>query len=154
MLKQPVGRRVAMRTYVFFFGISELSDVVISVRGRREYAETFLGRLKMTPAASSGSELLSGAARFLPLRSRMGSLMIRAVEFGKVARRALRNHESAMPRYLSQIDQCLPFASPNCRFVSEVLGFSLAFHVRITSTLCSGGLLRRSGSASGNRRVE
>jgi hypothetical protein len=42
---------------------------------------------------SSPSELLSGSARFFPLGSRTGSLIVKAIELGNVARRFLNDIE-------------------------------------------------------------
>ncbi|KAJ6514890.1 hypothetical protein C8R47DRAFT_1088987 [Mycena vitilis] len=57
-----------------FLGMSVASFTVLE---RREY-EVVRGRLLEGPASSSSSELGSGAARFFPLGSRTGSLIVRA----------------------------------------------------------------------------
>lgn len=74
-----------------FFGIS-ICGAVASVRDRREYVEV-LGRVRLTGAdtevTASSSEFSSGAARFLPLASLAGSLMVNGPPAGNVERRAL-----------------------------------------------------------------
>lgn len=77
-------------TCLGFFGIS-VSVVVVSVRERRVYVELVLVRLTgaETEVVASSSEFSSGTARFLPLASFVGSLIVSAVVAGKVERRAL-----------------------------------------------------------------
>jgi hypothetical protein len=77
-----------------FLGIC--ADCVRVVLERSEY-EVVLGRLADGPAESSSSELGSGAARFFPLVSRVGSLMVKGVAGGNVLRRALSNGLAISP---------------------------------------------------------
>lgn len=80
-------------TDLVFFGIS-VGGAGASVRDRREYVEV-LGRIRFTGAetevAVSSSEFSSGTARFLPLASLVGSLMVSGGSEGNVERRALRD---------------------------------------------------------------
>jgi hypothetical protein len=72
-------------------GISEYSDNILSGLERSEY-DVVLERLAdEADEATSSSKFGSGAARFFPLESRTGSLMVKAVVGGgSVVRWALR----------------------------------------------------------------
>ena len=82
----------ALATYLVFRVMSDVDEC--SVLGLREYAlvarRGFLFT-EVVPVVSSSSEGSSGAARFLPLVSLVGSLIVRAEEAGRVARRVLQH---------------------------------------------------------------
>ena len=63
-------------TYLDFLGIGAEIDVEGPARDLKEYA-VVLVRLEDDNAASSSSESASGAARFFPFRSLVGSLIVR-----------------------------------------------------------------------------